>query len=51
MCCSDLCAATTTCAFSPESDDMAEAFVNTFKRDNVNGGGIRDVDTVTTASA
>jgi putative transposase len=36
----------TTPAYSPESNGMAEAFVNTFKRDYVAGGDLSDADTV-----
>lgn len=37
---------TTTPAYSPESNGMAEAFVNTFKRDYVAGGDLSDAETV-----
>jgi putative transposase len=36
----------TTPAYSPESNGMAEAFVNTMRRDYVNGGDLSDADTV-----
>ena len=36
----------TTPAYSPESNGMAEAFVNTFKRDYVAGGDLSDAETV-----
>jgi putative transposase len=36
----------TTPAYSPESNGMAEAFVNTFKRDYVAGGDLSDAQTV-----
>jgi putative transposase len=35
-----------TPAYSPESNGMAEAFVNTIKRDYVGGGDLSDADTV-----
>ena len=36
----------TTPAYSPQSNGMAEAFVETFKRDYVAGAELRDVETV-----
>jgi putative transposase len=36
----------TTPAYSPESNGMAEAFVNTIKRDYVSGADLSDADTV-----
>jgi len=36
----------TTPAHSPESNGMAEAFVNTIKRDYVGGADLSDADTV-----
>jgi len=36
----------TTPAYSPESNGMAEAFVNTIKRDYVGGADLSDADTV-----
>jgi transposase InsO family protein len=36
----------TTPAYSPESNGMAEAFVNTIKRDYVPGADLSDAETV-----
>ena len=36
----------TTPAYSPESNGLAEAFVHRFKGDYVNGGELRDAETV-----
>src|SRR5206468_3851291 len=40
----------TTPAYSPESNDLAEAFVGTFKRDYLGDADLRDAETVLASS-